>query len=180
MPLVKLMGDLSASNEKPGMGRMIDSMIFLRSLYGRPVKGQESRRRTSKNTRARCRVPPSEASDLKEHCELEKTFTTQSPDRGNFSKTGAHIAGVSSCTLRTLCRGPTAVLSMRLRILQNSEGELNRCGTKKIGVAHRQSCRSYRKRLPFPPQVSHRSSRKAFHFSPSKEQWNLGGLKHPR
>ena len=125
MPLVKLIGALSANMEKPWMGRTTDSMIFLRSRYDRLVNGRESRRRISKNTSARCRVPPSEASDLKEHCELGRKLISRAARPGWPPEPGTHITGVSSGTLRTLCLGPTAVLSMRLRILQNSEGMFN-------------------------------------------------------
>jgi len=70
VPLVRSIGDLLANRENPGIGRTMDSRIFRRWWYGRPVKELESSRRISKNTSARWRVPPSEASDLKEHCEL--------------------------------------------------------------------------------------------------------------
>ena len=120
MPLVMSIGDLSASMEKPGMGRTMDSMIFLRSRYGRPVKGRESSRRISKNTSARCRVPPSEALDLKENCELGNTSKNPVVRLRFPPVPGTHIGG-SLGILRTLCLEPTAVLSMRLRILQNSE-----------------------------------------------------------
>jgi len=51
---------------------------------------------------------------------------------GVGSQTGTYITGTSSCVLRTLCLGPTAVLSTRLRILQNSEAQLNmgKCGNQ--------------------------------------------------
>ena len=45
-------------------------------------------------------------------------------DRDRLS-TGTHITCASSRILQTLCLGPTAVLSTRLRILQNSEKQLN-------------------------------------------------------
>lgn len=82
---------------------------------------------------ARCRVSPSEALDLKENCELGKTFTS-SAARSRWSPIPcAHIAGVSWGILRTLCLAPTAVLSMRLRILQNSKDRFSVAQDKKQG-----------------------------------------------